>query len=275
MTTSRYKRYTILLFMIIIYVPGSVSLANPSMIEVTACPNNMPSYNPLGVDNEKDNIFSLLAYAVVSKGWQDDSSTGTGYNVGSVLVDGSNGIVCWARNAVNITSNDTQHGEIRLMVNYLNNVKDVHELQSYKLYTTLEPCAMCAGMMTINNIELSVYGQAAPKSGNAFQRLELDSTSCGGYTSYYNPVISIPNQTGYPSILDSTYEKSGTTSIIEWLASPEAKTIFSLARTNLSSYTVQHQENQAIYDAAISFLANVPDGGKFEGFTYSVNCPGE
>jgi len=94
--------------------------------EVTYRPNNncqveMPVYHPTPAEIEKDNIFSLVAYAVVFKGWQQSRSVDRGYNIGSVLVDENYNIVCWARNAVNVAKNNTQHGEVRLMLNYLHN----------------------------------------------------------------------------------------------------------------------------------------------------------
>ena len=238
--------------------------------ENTNCPVAMPSYDPTPVEEEKDEIFSFLAYAIVSKGWQQSKSTGRGYNIGSVLVDEKYNIVCWARNSVNITNNNTQHGEVRLMLNYLNNTT-VFDLQNYRLYTTLEPCAMCSGMMTLNQLFLSVYGQKDHGYGDAIQRLELDSKSCGGFDPYPRPVISVVNKTNYPDRLDRAYLNSGISSITEWLATDEAKEIFEATVVELNNYKVQYDENKIILQNALDFLENVPVD--FAGFLYRVNCP--
>ncbi|MBW1944223.1 MAG: hypothetical protein JRJ51_15510, partial [Deltaproteobacteria bacterium] len=116
------------------------------------CQVEVPVYHPTPAEIEKDKIFSLVAYAVVFKGWQQSRNVGRGYNIGSVLVDENDNIVCWARNAVNVTKNNTQHGEVRLMLNYLHNCRNVFSLPKYRLYTTLEPCAMCSGMMMNDNL---------------------------------------------------------------------------------------------------------------------------
>lgn len=63
---------------------------------------------------ERDNIYTLLAYAVVLKDWQNgDREHNRGYKIGSALVDPNNKVVYWARNAVNLTKNSTQRGEVR------------------------------------------------------------------------------------------------------------------------------------------------------------------
>ena len=235
------------------------------------CPVNMPEYNPTSEQIEKDNIFSLLAYTVVLKAWQQSNSEGRGYNIGSVLVDENDNIVCWARNSVNATNNNTQHGEVRLMLNYINNVSNVFILPGYKLYTTLEPCAMCSGMMTLNKLYLTVYGQKDHGYGDAIQRLELDSTSCGGFSPYPRSVISVINQSDIPEMLDKAYLNSGISSITEWLATDQAKEIFNDAAQELTSYEPQYPKNKEILKKSLDFLQGVPDD--FAGFLYDVSCP--
>ena len=234
------------------------------------CQVEMPAYHQMPAEIEKDDIFSLVAYAVVFKGWQQSKSMGRGYNIGSVLVDENYNIVCWARNAVNITKNNTQHGELRLMLNYLHNCRNVFSLPKYRLYTTLEPCAMCSGMMTLNELFLTVYGQKDHGYGDAIQRLELNSTSCGGFKPYPRPVISVINQTDIPGMLDEAYVNSGIQSITEWLATDEAKSIFKQATRELYNYKPQYPKNIRILRSASDFLQGVPND--FAGFLYKVNC---
>jgi len=48
---------------------------------------------------ERDEIYMLLAYAVVYKDWQTDATEPRrGHNIGSIMVDPDGGIVFWARN---------------------------------------------------------------------------------------------------------------------------------------------------------------------------------
>ncbi len=62
----------------------------------------------------------------------------------------------------------------RLMIGYLNRVGG-YSLKKHTVYTTLEPCAQCSGMMTLCSIERTVYGQTDPGFGKAMERLALDS----------------------------------------------------------------------------------------------------
>lgn len=60
----------------------------------------------------------------------------------------------------------TAHAEIvalREAANYLGNYRLIH----CSLYTTLEPCAMCAGAMIHARIQQLVFGAYDPKSGAA------------------------------------------------------------------------------------------------------------
>ena len=96
---------------------------------------------------ELDYFYSLMAYAVVYKEWQNNAygESSRGYNIGSVLVNSDKHVVNWARNSVNITKNGTQHGEVRLIQSYLDS-NHSFSLKGYSIYTTLEPCAMCSGI---------------------------------------------------------------------------------------------------------------------------------
>lgn len=94
------------------------------------------------VQKERDDIYILAAYAVVYNDWQDGSGQKRGHNIGSVLVDPDGKIVNWARNCNARLANGTQHGEVRLMLGYLNRVGG-YSLKDHTVYTSLEPCAQC------------------------------------------------------------------------------------------------------------------------------------
>ena len=126
------------------------------------------------VQLEVDEIFSLLSYSIVLRYWVEDDRNGRGYNVASILVSPGNDILDWGINTVNETANCTQHGEVRLMTKYLDK-EGVYSLQDHVIYTTLEPCAMCAGMMTIALIKKTVNGQKDYFFSKALERLAFNS----------------------------------------------------------------------------------------------------
>jgi tRNA(adenine34) deaminase len=213
---------------------------------------------------EKDNIFTLLAYAVVLKDWQNnDMEHNRGYNIGSVLVDQNNKAVYWARNSVNLTKNMSQHGEVRLMTCYLWREK-TKNLKGYTIYTTLEPCAMCSGMMMLTSMPRTVYGETDPGYGMAIERLELDSRKLpNGYAPYLRHVTSIPSIAELRCALDDAYDNYGKSHpqphITEFLTTDEAKKIYSFALNTLMNYRVKYPENQAVVDQAQAFYRTVPD----------------
>jgi len=60
------------------------------------------------------------------------------------------------------------------MQNFLDSSDDWF-LENYTLYTTLEPCIMCAGMMVMSRLRRVVYGQADPHYGGAMERMKFTS----------------------------------------------------------------------------------------------------
>jgi tRNA(Arg) A34 adenosine deaminase TadA len=222
-----------------------------------------PCREPTNAAEERDNIFTLLAYAVVLKDWQDgDMEHNRGYNIGSVLVDPNNKVVYWARNAVNITKNMTQHGEVRLMTCYLGAEK-TKNLMGYTIYTTLEPCAMCSGMMMLTSIPRTVYGETDLGYGKALERLELDSTKLtGGYPAYPRVVSSVPSIIETRCVLESLYDKYKATHpnphITDFLATDEARKTYAAAFIMFMNYKIKYPENQAVLAQAQAFYKTVP-----------------
>ena len=117
------------------------------------------------IQQERDLILSLTAMAVVRADWQDDD-TGRGHNIGSVLVDAKGIPVFWARNASRRLDNGSQHGEVRLIQNFLNCKGIGRYAKGYTVYTTLEPCAMCTGLMILTQVTRVVYVQEDPGYGD-------------------------------------------------------------------------------------------------------------
>jgi tRNA(Arg) A34 adenosine deaminase TadA len=125
---------------------------------------------------QRDEIYQLMAYAVVVQDWQSRAAKSTGnapvrgHNIGGVLVDPNWRPVWWERNSNAATCNGTQHGETRIMWSYLNYSK-MKDLSCHMVYTSLEPCAMCSGMMTQQSVRRTVYGHTDFGFGKALERL--------------------------------------------------------------------------------------------------------
>jgi tRNA(Arg) A34 adenosine deaminase TadA len=185
----------------------------------------------------------LLAYAVVLKNWQtNNTNPQRGHNIGSVLVDRKGKVVFWARNCNKITGNGTEHGEVRLIRNYLAKVQ-TYNLKHHTVYTTLEPCAMCSGMMILTNIKRTVYGQTDPGYGRALERLALDShTLPNGFYPYPRVVKSEPSKCIIRQRLDEAYKNAGVRGITRWLRSDEAKKIYEDALNMFLNYKVKYPE---------------------------------
>ena len=213
------------------------------------------------VQKERDAIYMLAAYAVVYNDWQDGSGKKRGHNIGSVLVAPDGRIVNWARNCNAALANGTQHGEVRLMVGYLNRVGG-YSLKDYTIYTSLEPCAQCSGMMVLTSIKRTVYGQTDPGYGKAIERLKLDSKKWNpaGYTPYPRPVISDRSESEYCAQLEAAYEKAGG-SITQFLLTDQAKAIFRAATENLFNYPLKFPEqNGPVLKHVQETVANVKPG---------------
>ena len=232
--------------LLLVFTPASNADTSPQAMPRTAA------------ELERDEIYMLLAYATVRKDWQtNETRPRRGHNIGSVLVDPAGGIVFWARNCNAITDNGSQHGEVRLIRNYLNNAATSY-LKGYTVYTSLEPCAMCSGMMVLTQVTRTVYGQTDPDYGDALQRLKFDSSKLpGGYKPYPRPVISDVSESRFRKALDDAYAEymaGGGRGITTWLRSDEAKKIYDEAYEAFMGYRVKFAENQSVLDQARVYL---------------------
>lgn len=71
------------------------------------------------------------------------------------------------------TLNDaTEHAEMRALKMASKKLK-THHLEGCKLYTTLEPCAMCAGAMVLFRIDEIIIGAKSPRMGAAGSNLNI------------------------------------------------------------------------------------------------------
>lgn len=259
--------------------PSRTELASNTLDESCSLQKTPDPCIEFTVEVERDNIFMMLAYAIVYKDWQnDDMRNNRGYNIGCVMTDKNDNIVYWGRNCVNIVNSGTQHGEVRLIYYYLQNNSDIKNLaDGYTIYTTLEPCAMCAGMMVLNRLPRTVWGQADcicqhnVGFGDAVERLAFNSTALpGGYPPYprtypQDPegLISDGSCVSFRRDLDGTYQNYCNTesnpSITEFLAGEEARNIYMQATDTFFNYTVTYEENKPYLEQALEYYEFVPD----------------
>lgn len=218
---------------------------------------------------ERDAIFSLAAYAVVFQNWQTTETPKKeqrGHNIGSILVNANNTPVAWGRNCIAQEVDGTQHGEVRVMQQYIKEANS-ELLDGYTIYTTLEPCIMCSGMMSLVKVAHCVYGQTDgdnPEAGRigygrAIERLQLDSSSLpNGYVPYpRTPKTSKASDLPHRAALDARYLDAGVESITNFLLSDTAMEVYANASATFYNYEVVYDENHKIYAETKALLETV------------------
>ena len=84
--------------------------------------------------------------------------------VGAIIVDHSGKIIAKAHNMVEFRNNPTSHAE-KLVIEKALKITGHRFLQDCDLWVTLEPCAMCAGMIKQTRIKRLYYGAEDKKGG--------------------------------------------------------------------------------------------------------------
>ena len=83
--------------------------------------------------------------------------------VGAIVVLGTE-VIGRGRNAVITMSDPTAHAEIIALRNAASAIGN-YRLNGATLYSTIEPCAMCAGALVHARVERLVFGAKDPKAG--------------------------------------------------------------------------------------------------------------
>lgn len=211
------------------------------------------------IQKEIDDIYTLLTYSLVYNDWQPDSiprKERRGYNIGALLINKENLPVQYGLNCINSTNNATQHGEVRAITFYLEKERSFN-LSGFTIYTSLEPCVMCAGMMTMTDVKRVVYGQRDVAYSKAFERLAIDTRPIGGFSPYPRRVIAQASTISFCEELDKEYqeflEEEDEKVLAIFLASDDAKNVFKNATGAFLNYKVKFDENERIYDTALRF----------------------
>ncbi|MBI2785356.1 MAG: nucleoside deaminase, partial [Legionella longbeachae] len=86
--------------------------------------------------------------------------------VGAVLVSKENQLIGMGRNLTQSSHDPSDHAEMRAIRQASQQLKN-HRLLDTTLYVTLEPCAMCSGLMVHARIRRLVYAARDFKAGAA------------------------------------------------------------------------------------------------------------
>ena len=92
--------------------------------------------------------------------------------VGAVVASADGEILAWARNRTIERSDPTAHAETLALRQAAGNQGN-YRLTGSELYSTIEPCPMCAGAMVHARIARLVYGAADPRWGAAGSLYDL------------------------------------------------------------------------------------------------------
>ena len=88
--------------------------------------------------------------------------------VGAVIVSDAGEVIAQASNRTRELNDPSAHAEM-LVIRAASARLGQERLEGYDLYVTLEPCAMCAGVISAARIRRLYYGASDPKSGGVEQ----------------------------------------------------------------------------------------------------------
>ncbi len=86
--------------------------------------------------------------------------------IGAVLIDEDGNLICGEHNRIEQLGDATAHAEI-LTLRQASRLLNRRRLSECTLYSTVEPCAMCAGALVLCRVRRLVYGTTDSKFGAA------------------------------------------------------------------------------------------------------------
>ena len=131
------------------------------------------SGTPNGNLSDSDRTFMRLALTLATRGVERGEVP-----VGAVLVDGRGEVLALSHNEVESRAEATAHAELIAIRDAMKKLAD-KRLTGSTLYVTLEPCAMCAGAISLARIGRLVFAAADPKGGGVIYGGKFfDQTTC-------------------------------------------------------------------------------------------------
>lgn len=144
-----------------------------------------------------DIIFNI-AYAQAQKAYDSDEVP-----IGAVVFNSTtNDIISMAHNQTETLQDPTAHAEV-LAIRVACEKLGVKRLDGYSLFTTLEPCAMCAGAIAWAHLDTLYYGASDPKSGAIEQGAQIFKQA----QTHHKPVLVHDIQADKCSILLTNFFK--------------------------------------------------------------------
>ena len=203
---------------------------------------------PPNQTTERRQILSWLAYSVAYLDWQTSTADRRGYNIGAVLVDKYDLPVYWGRNCVTSSDDGTRHAEVTTIEGYIQATPDLANISTHRLYTSLQTCAQCAGMATLQQASQVIYGETDVNNGQALQVFKDNTT--------WNIPSEYPAPTVYFDEISDSFAASGAQSISVWLYSDTANVIMKCAYYKLKNYpSAVFSNNDKILVEAQAMLA--------------------
>lgn len=124
----------------------------------------------------------------MSRAWELAEAAGIAGEVpvGAVIINKDGKLIAEAANRKERNSDPTAHAEI-LAIRHASQVLESWYLDSCTLYTTLEPCPMCAGAIIQARVGLLVYGADDPKTGSIRTVMNIPDSAV---SNHHLPVIA-------------------------------------------------------------------------------------
>lgn len=108
-----------------------------------------------------DKNFMKLALEEALKAYKENEVP-----IGAVLIDEGGNLICGEHNRIEQLNDATAHAEI-LTLRRASKILKRRRLSTCTLYSTVEPCAMCAGALVLCRVKRLVYGATDSKFGAA------------------------------------------------------------------------------------------------------------
>ena len=246
-------------------------------------------------DIERHNLYMLLTLCMVYDNWciyknnpdvveayqqvapDHEFSEYVGHNIGALLVDAEGEIVTYGFNNNHLHNNSTEHAETRLIRKALR----IYNRRNYKtgegesgywkilkghtVYTSLESCSQCSGIMDLANIEQVVYAQVDPGQGhigNILYNLHRDEGLSGAPKPIKADFLPIFGQ------IEDAYDHFGGIAqsqgsrrpgATKFLRSTQAFTVYRDAADQLENFSANDERNHALWEKAMAFRVNYND----------------
>jgi tRNA(Arg) A34 adenosine deaminase TadA len=206
---------------------------------------------------ERDSIASWLVLSLVERDWQTGSGAEIrGHNIGALGVDGAGRIRGHAFNENHRHGASTEHAELRLIRKLFEDLRASgargdysRALSGYTVYTTLEPCSMCAGALDLANVARVVFVQADPSQKGIAQHLRALHGAGAA-----EPIAASVSQGA--SLNDAC--QGSRQSIVAFLRGDAARAVFRSAQGELERHQPAFAENAAFLAAARAYATSPP-----------------